>query len=145
MDLKDFFTRNISPRQKQYEALRAIAFKEGQLEEIALRFKYTVSSLRVLISKLYNGQHILFPSVKRGPRKRRLSEEIQTLIYTLRRKKRLNAQGITEELRKSDISVGVRTVERILSDAGFPRLHRRSYQEMGMSKKGNIVPARAQD
>ena len=145
MDLKDFFTRNISPRQKQYEALRAIAFKEGQLEEIALRFKYTVSSLRVLISKLYNGQHILFPSVKRGPRKRRLSEEIQTLIYTLRRKKRLNSQGITEELRKSDISVGVRTVERILSDAGFPRLHRRSYQEMGMSKKGNIVPARAQD
>ena len=30
MELIDFFTKDLKPRQKQYEALRAVAFKVGE-------------------------------------------------------------------------------------------------------------------
>ena len=143
MELKDFFIKNLSTRQKQYEAIRAMAFKEGNLAEIARCFGYTAGTLRTLISRLLNGEHILFPEVKRGPRERRISGEIQKMIYVLRRKKRLSSRDIAEELNKKNIPVSVRTVERVLSDGGFGRLHRRSYQEMGISKTGSIVPARS--
>jgi len=145
MRLKDFFTKNLTLRQKQYEAIRAVAFKEGDVEEIAKRYRYRAGSLRVLISKLLTGQHILFPQVKRGPRKRRISTEIQKIIYNLRRKKRLSGKEITQQLNSDNISIGVRTVERLLTDAGFPRLARRSYHEMGISRKGSIIPARSQN
>lgn len=143
MRLKGFFTKDLSARQKQYEALRALAFGEGSFPEITRRFGYAAGTLRTLVGKVLNGKHILFPVVKRGPKKRRVSEDIQKMIYTLRRKKRLSSPDITEELKKNNVLVGVRTVERILADAGFPKLHRRSYQEMGISKKGAIISERA--
>ncbi len=69
MRLKNFFTKNLTLRQKQYEVVRAVAFEEGSVEEIAERYRYRPGSLRALISKLLTGQHILFPQVKREPRK----------------------------------------------------------------------------
>ncbi len=145
MELKDLFTKNLSSPQKQYEAIRAVAFQEGSMEEIAKRYGYKASSLRSLISKVLTGQHILFPKVKRGPRGRRVSDDIQRIIYTLRRKKRLNSRDIAEELKKEGICVSVRTVERVLSDGGFPKLARRSYREMGISKKGSFIPVRSEN
>ncbi len=52
MELIDFFTKDLKPRQKQYEAIRAMAFNEGTIEEIAQRFGYTPQSLRTLINRL---------------------------------------------------------------------------------------------
>ena len=145
MDIKNFFTKNLSPKQRQYEALRAVAFKEGDIPQIAKRFGYAAGTVRILVGRLLTRQLVLFPQVKRGPKERRVLEETRRTIYALRRKEKLNAKEITGQLNKGGVVIGVRTVERVLSDAGFPRLHRRSYREMGLGKKRSIIPVRAQD
>jgi len=136
MELIDFFTKDLKPRQKQYEAIRAVAFREGNLEGIATRFGYTLQSLRTLISRLLSGKHELFPKVKRGPKGRHTSPEIVELIVQLRREKRLNSTEITEELNQAHIPITVRTVERILSEVGFPKLRRRTNRERDQ-QRGN--------
>jgi transposase len=143
MELIDFFTKDLNPRQKQYEAIRAVAFKEGTIEGIAARFGYTPQSLRTLLSRLLSGKQQLFPEVRRGPKGRHSSSETMKLIVQLRREKRMNSMEITGELNQSNISITVRTVERILADAGFPRLRRRTNKERGISKEGTLIPKRS--
>ena len=143
MNLTELFTQNLSPRQKQYEAIRAVAFNEGTLEEIAFRFGYTPQSLRVLIHRVVSGKQALFPEIKRGPKKRQTSPDTVNSVIRLRRHKRLNSQEIADELTRSDISISDRTIERILADAGFPKLRRRTAKERGIGKKGVLIPQRS--
>ena len=135
MVLKDYFTKNLKPRQKQYEAMRAVAFKEGTIDEIAAYFEYNPRSLKTIINRLLRGKHQLFPDVKTGPKGRRSSKQAVKEIIDLRRKKRLSAKEITEELKNTDSPVSIRTVERILQDTGFPKLCRRTDKERGILKK----------
>ncbi len=139
MSLIDYFTKDLKPRQKQYEAIRAVAFGEGDMDEVALRFGYAPRSLRTLINRLERGRHVLFPEVKRGPKGRHTSAEVVKLITELRRKRRLNSREITRELKRLKISIGIRTVERILAEVGFPRLRRRTHRERGISKTGTLT------
>jgi len=145
MELIDFFTKDLCPRQKQYEAIRAAAFREGSIKDIATRFGYTPQTLRTLISQLLRHKLQLFPYVKKGPKGRRTTPEIENMIIQLRRKYILNSREITERLNLSQISIGVRTVERILSDAGFPKLRRRTDKERGISKEGTVIPKRSEN
>ena len=145
MELKDYFTKDLKPRQRQYEAIRAIAFKEGTIDEIAAHFDYSPRSLDTIINRLVNGKHQLFPDVKTGPKGRRSSKQAVKEIIDLRRKKRLSAKEIAEELKDEDSPPGTRTVERILRDAGFPKLCRRTDKERGISKKGMLLPQRSAD
>ncbi len=143
MKLIDLFTKNLKPRQKQYEAVRAVALGEGSMEEIALRFGYSPQSLRNLVNLVGRGEHELFPDIKPGPKGRRISKEDAELIVALRRQKRQSSYEIADELNARGISIGVRTVERVLSDAGFPKLRRRAFGERGISKKGTLLPDRS--
>jgi transposase len=145
MILKDYFTKDLKPRQRQYEAIRAVAFKEGTIDEIAAHFDYSPQSLNTIISRLVSGKHQLFPDVKTGPKGRRSSKQAVKEIIDLRRKKRLSAKEIAEKLKKSDNPPCTRTVERILRDAGFARLCRRTDKERGISKKGMLLPRRSAD
>ncbi|MDO9464704.1 MAG: hypothetical protein Q7J67_05345 [bacterium] len=145
MEIKDYFTKNLKPRQKQYEAIRAVAFKEGTIDEIATCFEYSPKSLKTLINRLLRGKHQLFPDVKTGPKGRHTSDQTVKEIICLRREKRLSAKEITEELKKTGGPASIRTVERILQDAGFPRLYRRTDKERGISKKGMLMPQRSAD
>jgi transposase len=143
MELSDYFTKDLHPRQRQYEAIRAVAFKEGAIKDIAERFGYTPQTLRTLISRLMNNLLQLFPDLKKGPKQRRTSRETVKMIIQLRRKRMLNSGEIAGELKRSQISLGVRTIERILADAGFPKLRRRTNKERGVSKKGAPIPERS--
>lgn len=143
MELIDYFTKDLHPRQRQYEAIRAVAFKEGVIKDIAERFGYTPQTLRTLINRLMNNLLQLFPDLKRGPKQRRTSREAVKMIIQLRRKRMLNSGEIAGELKKSQISLGIRTIERILADAGFPKLRRRTNKERGVSKKGAAIPERS--
>ena len=96
MKLIDFFTKDLKPGQKQYEALRSVAFQEGVIEEIALRFGYSPRSLRALVYRLLKGKHQLFPEVKRGPKSRHTSSETAKLIIKLRREKKLNSTDLPQ-------------------------------------------------
>ena len=145
MKLIDLFTKNLSPRQKQYEAIRAVAFEEGALKDFAEKFGYTPQTLRTLIHQLTNARFQLFPPVKKGPITRRITPEKMKMIIQLRRQKMLNSREIVEELSQSNISIGVRTVERVLMDAGFPKLRRRTDKERGISKVGTVIPKRSEN
>ncbi|MBU2214288.1 hypothetical protein KJ996_06685 [Patescibacteria group bacterium] len=143
MNLIRLFTNNLTTPQKQYEAVRAIAFNEGTFHEIAERFDYTIQSLKTLLSRVKNGQHRIFPEVKKGPKKRRTPPDLIKLILTMRRKEKMSSSDIVWKLREQSVHIGIRTVERILAEAGFPRLRRRTFEERGLSKKGMILPERS--
>ena len=145
MKIKDYFTKDLKPRQKQYEALRAVAFAQSSIEEISDHFGYSPQSLRTLISRLLSGKHQLFPDVKTGPKTRHTSENTVELIIRLRREKRLSSEEISQELIKDGISVSIRTVERILKDAGFDKLCRRTDKQRGVNKKGVVIASRSSD
>ena len=110
MELRNYFIKDLPPRQRQYEAIRAVAFNEGTIEDIAARFRYTPQTLRMLINRLVRNKLQLFPDIKRGPKGRRISSETEKMVIQLRRKKMLNSREITEELHQSHIAIGVRTV-----------------------------------
>lgn len=135
MDLVELFTQNLSPRQRQYEAIRAVAYNEGTVEEIASRFGYTPQSLRVLIHRVVSGKQTLFPDIKRGPKKLQTPPDTIKAVIQLRRRKRLNSQEIANELARLGTSISDRTVERILADAGFPKLRREPIKNEASAKK----------
>jgi transposase len=143
MEMINYFTKDLKPRQKQYEALRAVAFQEGTLDEIATRFGYSPQSLKTLVNRLVRGKHQLFPDIKTGPKGRHTAQETIKAIIGLRRERRLSATEISNELEKTDRPVSIRTVERVLNDAGFPKLHRRTERERGISTKGMLIPRRS--
>jgi len=143
MELRDYFLKDLPPRQRQYEAIRAVAFSEGTIKDIAERFRYTPQTLRMLINRIVRDKFQLFPDIKKGPKGRHIPSETEKMVIQLRRKKMLNSREITEELNRLNISIGVRTVERILVDAGFPKLRRRTDKERGLSKEGTVIPERS--
>lgn len=143
MKVIELFTKNLSAKQKQYEAIRAVAFQEGNIEKIASQFGYSPQTLRNLINKALKGELIVFPEIKPGPKGRQTSDEHLDLIIALRRQQKINSYQIADELKAKGISISVRTVERVLSDAGFPKLRRRTLEERGLSKKGTLVPQRS--
>jgi len=143
MKLVELFTKNLSAKQKQYEAIRAVAFQEGNIDTIANQFKYSPQTLRNLINKAVKGELIIFPDIKPGPKSRQTSTEHLDLIIGLRRQKKINSYQIADELKAKGILISVRTVERILSDTGFPKLRRRTFEERGLSKKGTMIPQRS--
>jgi len=143
MELIELFTKNLSAKQKQYEAIRAVAFQEGNIEKISSQFGYSPQTLRNLINKALKGELIVFPEIKPGPKCRQISDEHLDLIIALRRQQKINSYQIADELKAKGISISVRTVERILSDAGFPKLRRRTLEERGLSKKGTLIPQRS--
>ena len=67
--LQNFFKENLTPRQRQYEALRMLAFGDKSYEEIAAYFGYTAQSLRNFESLALRGKIDFFPAIKKGPKK----------------------------------------------------------------------------
>jgi transposase len=120
-----------------------VAFEENDLKQIAQRFGYSPQSLRNLVNRLRTCEQELFPEIKPGPKARQTGKEAEQLVVSLRRPHRLSSYQIVEQLKAQGISIGVRTVERILTDAGFPKLRRRSFAERGLSKKGTWLADRS--
>ena len=83
MELKDYFTKNLKSGQKQYESIRASAFKEGTIDEIAECFEYSSQLLKTIINRLLRGKHQLSPDVKTGPKGRHTSDQTVELIIEL--------------------------------------------------------------
>jgi transposase len=138
------FLNPSSPRQRQYEALRAIAVDKLPIKTAAKKFGYSILALRSLMRDANAGKLELFPIVSRGPQERRTPTTIRDLVSTYR-KENLSAKDIAMRLKnENDHELSVRTVERILADAGFPKLQRRTHQELGKTKKNQIISQRSE-
>jgi len=141
-DPEQYFINPISPRQKQYEAVRAIVHEQNQVQAVAKKFGYQESTIYALIRDFRGGRVELFPTVNKGPQHRRTSVEVQKKIILLR-KEGLSSPDIQSRLEKEGMKSSSRTIERILQDSGFKKLKRRTNKELGKTTKNKIIPERA--
>ncbi len=143
IDLVDFFKNPPSPRQKQYEVIRAITIDGDSIEEAAKRYGYKSSTVYSLLRDAKAGRIELFPTVKKGPQQKRTSPDVQNKIIEYR-KMRLSSSDIQNRLSEDDINISSRTVERTLKDSGYGKLKRRTYKELGITLKNKIIPDRSE-
>jgi len=141
-DLEQYFLNPSTPRQRQYEAVRAIVLEKLPVETVAQKFGYTVQTLYSLVRDAKNGRLALYPSILNGPSRRQTPNSIQQLIIELR-KKNLSGEDICEQLKTKGHKISVRTIERILADAGYPKLFRRTRAQRGISQTKTQLPDRA--
>lgn len=143
VDLLDFFSNPPASRQRQYEAIRAIVVEQLPIEAAAAKFGYKSSTLSNLMSRARNGKIDLFPPPKPGPKQRHTSLAVQQQVISLRKQER-SAADIADELTAQGLALSASTVERILKEAGFTRLHRRTHQQRGITRKGQLIGQRSE-
>jgi len=143
-DLKVFFLDPQTPAQRQYEALRAYAMEGLSAQQAAERYGFTENSLYALAHDLRVGKLRLFPKRLTGPKDRRLTPYVRDRIAELR-EQGLSAQDIAQRLEPEMIVVHARSVERILKEAGFGKLPRRSPAQRGLTLKNTLAAQPAQN
>ncbi len=144
IDLELFFKNPDSKKQKQYEAIRAFAVDKLSAQEVADKFNYKLSSVYTFIKMTKSGEISFFPTQKNGPKQRHFTFEIQKQIFRYRNNN-LSHTDICELLNKKGINISAQTVSRILSDAGFPKLQRRTNKELGLTVRNKIIPQRSEN
>ncbi len=138
-DCKSLFLNPANSNQKIYEAMRALIVDEEEIEFVANKFGYNVSTLKTLLSKTLNGKIDLFPSTNRKPKKTKIPDKLNSEIISLRNKG-MSAQDILKKMNEQGISMSVRTIERKLKEFGFSKLKRRTNEGLGLTKKNTIIP-----
>ena len=144
IDLKMFFLQPVEKKQKQYEAVRAFAVDGMSAQEVADKFGYKLSSVYTFIKNAKSGELNFFPEQKKGPRQRRASFKVQKKIFRYRNQN-LSHLDICKELNNEGVAISAQTVARILSDAGFSKLKRRTQKELGVTVKNKIIPDRSKN
>lgn len=142
--MKLFFLKPTSNKQKQYEAIRAFSIDGLSAQAAADKFGYKLSTVYTLIKNVKSGDLDFFPMQKRGPKQRRVSFEIQKKIFRYRNQN-LSHLDIGERLNKEGIEISAQTVARILSDAGFAKLPRRTNKELGLTLKNKTIPEKSEN
>lgn len=140
MDPTKFFKHPNTAGQKQYEALRAFYIDDVPGKEVVRKFGYKYAAFNSLKQRFKDGKLQFFitppPGRPHGPRVS--SEMIQKIIDY--RKKNLSGYQIAEVLETHGTPVHLRTIFRILEQAGFPKLPRRTQLKIGLTKDNTIVP-----
>lgn len=142
MNLEKYFINPLVPRQRQYEALRAIALDKLPVTDAAKKYGYTISTLYTFLRDAKSGKLKLFPQLPICPVKRRTPNNLQKMIIK-KRKMNMSSQEIKNSLMINNVNVSVSTVERVLFDAHFSKLPRRTYAELGNTVKNQIISNRA--
>jgi len=143
-ELELFFKNPASKKQKQYEAVRAFVVEKLSAKEIAEKYCYKLSSVYTFIKMAKSGEINFFPETKKGPKQRHFSFEIQKQIFRYRNKN-MSHTDICNLLNQKGIQISAQTVSRILVDAGFEKLKRRSNKELGLTVKNKIIPERSEN
>ena len=140
-ELKHFFESPQSPAQRRYEAIRAVEIDNLSIADAAKKFGYTKQSLYSYMRDARTKKLDLFPSGTKTPNHGTPNEVKQQIIK--HRHKNLSATDIKELMDDEGYKMSVRTIERIIEDAGLPRLRRRTQAERGRTKKQQVMPQRA--
>lgn len=141
MDLARYFRHPASEGQLHYEILRASFFERLSPAAVAQRFKVSTNNVYVLRHRFKTGKLTFSfrpsdaPEVRRGT-----PAALRTRIVTMRREHPISAGEIAQILLDEDIEISIRTVERILAEAGLPRLARRTRLLVGQTRARTTVP-----
>lgn len=124
-----FFLAPESPRQRQYEALRAYFVEELAVKEVARRFGYTPGAFRVLCHQFRKDeQQEFFVETKPGPKYSPKKDKSRDAVIELR-KKNYSITDIQYALREKGISLSTVLIWTILREEGFSKLSRRRNEE----------------
>ena len=129
--------------QRRYEALRASFVDRLPAKAVAERFGYSAEYIHLLRHQFKHGKIDFSEPVPEGKvKRRRVDLERREKIKTWREQK-LSAGEITELLSEDGVEISVRTVERVITEEGFPKLPRRTRLKTGFTVKGTEVPKRS--
>src|SRR5258708_3054852 len=120
-----FFAEPATPRQRQYEALRAF-FMEGLASaEVARRFGYSPAAFRMLCYDFRRGELADFFALTRpGPREQPKKSLAREQVVALR-KRNYSIYDISKALKQQGTPLSATAVREILAEQGFPPLPRR--------------------
>src|SRR5215471_15826062 len=124
-----FFAAPATPRQRQYEALRAFYLEDEPSAEVARRFGYSPGAFRVLCHAFRRGELPEFfatahPGPREQPKKRRAHEQIVAL-----RKRNYSVYEISRALKEQGTPLSATAVREVLAAEGFAPLPRRLDEE----------------
>jgi len=139
-----YFTNPVHEWQRRYEALRTSFVERLPAKVVADRFGYTVAYIHLLRHQFISEKIDFSEPVPEGKvSRRRVNSALREKIRRWR-EQRLSAGEIAQLLSEEGIEISVRTVERVLSEEGFPKLPRRSQLKIGLTVKGAKVPDRSE-
>ena len=124
-----FFAAPASPRQRQYEALRAYFLDRQPSAEVARRFGYSPGGFRVLCHAFRRGElPELFATPRPGPREQPNKRRAEAQIIALR-KRNYSVYEISAALKDAGAPLSPTAVREVLKAEGFAPLPRRLDEE----------------
>jgi len=122
---KRFFLEPRSPKQRQYEALRAYFAEERPSAEAARAFGYTPGSFQVMCHRFRREPTpSFFVTPHPGPRAQPKKSAARDLVVALR-KRNHSVYEISEVLKSRDLGLSPTAVREVLKAEGFAPLPRR--------------------
>ena len=136
-DPRQFFAEPATPRQRQYEALRAYFVERLASAEAARRFGYSPGAFRVLCHTFRRGElpHF-FTMAHPGPREQPKKSAAQKQIVALR-KRNYSVYEISQALKEQGTPLSATAVREVLAAEGFAPLPRRLDEE----RPGRVGPS----
>ena len=124
-----FFLEPATPRQRQYEALRAYFVEQLPVKEVATRFGYTPGAFYGLCHQFrHTPNRAFFLSTKPGPKYSPKRDGARERVLSLR-KQNYSVQDIHDMLTAAGLQLSTVSIWTILKEEGFARLPRRSAAE----------------
>jgi transposase len=128
-----FFAKPASPRQRQYEALRAFFMEGLPSAEVARRFGYSPGSFRVLCHTFRRCElSDFFTTSRPGPRHQPKKSKVRDQVLALR-KRNYSIYDISRALKERGTPLSATAVREILAEEGFAPLPRRRDEERPVS------------
>ena len=136
-DPRQFFAEPATPRQRQYEALRAYFVERLASAEAARRFGYSPGAFRVLCHTFCRGElPDFFTTAHPGPREQPKKSAAQKQIVALR-KRNYSVYEISQALKEQGTPLSATAVREVLAAEGFAPLPRRLDEE----RPGRVGPS----
>ncbi len=124
-----FFLEPSSPKQRQYEALRAYFVDQRPSAEVARAFGYTPGSFQVMCHYFrHHPDPAFFVASRPGPRHQPKKSAARNLIVELR-KANHSVYEISSALKERSLSLSPTAVREVLKAEGFAALPRRLDEE----------------
>jgi len=137
---RHFFLRPSSPRQRQYEALRAYFVEGKDSADVARAFGYTPGSFQVLCHHFRRDPApLFFVSPQPGPRTQPKKSAARDLVVDLR-KRNYSVYEISDKLKEGGARLSPTAVRELLKSEGFAPLPRRLDEERPEGPRPTIEP-----
>lgn len=139
-DIRRFFLEPRTPKQRQYEALRAYFVEGLPSQKVARAFGYSVSAFHVLCHHFRRDPDpVFFVTPRRGPRSQPKKSAARDLIVQLR-KRNYSVYEISESLKEQKRPLSPTAVREVLKAEGFAALPRRLDQERPDRPRPTVEP-----